>query len=140
MKKGVLYLVIIGMLFFLPRTIHSQEKSYIGIGARFAGVYYGGLYDYGITTKVYAVLKNGPADRAGLRVGDGVLKIGDGDRTYIITRTNYREAVEMIIGGDERIPVTVVIVRRDFYGFLREQSLEIVREKIFLTEDWYRPE
>lgn len=104
--------------FFNPEETKSFtediEGSFEGIGAEL------GIKDDTLT--IIAPLENSPAERAGLRAGDKIIKI-DGKAT---TDMNVYEAVDLI-RGDKGTEITLTIFRQ---GEQTTQDIKIVRDTI----------
>ena len=93
--------------------LESSEGSFYGIGAQL------GVRNNQIT--IIAPLEGSPAEKAGLKAGDVVIKVDD----YEVVDLNT-DAVVSRVRGDEGVPVTLTIVRGDSEPF----EVEIVREEI----------
>ena len=88
---------------FLDRRAAEQfaietRGNYVGIGARL------GYDPFG--AKVYAVFKNGPAERAGLKVGDVVTAVDGRDVSGMDT-----EDIVQYVRGNENTSVTLTVLR-----------------------------
>jgi tetratricopeptide (TPR) repeat protein len=68
----------------------SRRKSYVGFGFWFSGL----PNDY----TIHAILENGPAARAGLKVGDRILKINDIDATAFKARRIHAIIYNVFVG------------------------------------------
>lgn len=78
------------------------------------------------TLFVFNTTPNGPADKAGLKPGDRLLKAGDVDLTDTLSRTEIQEA--MLGGSSKKIPITVY--RRSINQYL---NFNITTERIVLN-------
>lgn len=78
------------------------------------------------TLFVFNTTPNGPADKAGLKPGDRLLKAGDVDLTDTLTRTEIQEA--MLGNSSKKIPITVY--RRSINQYL---NFNITTERIVLN-------
>ncbi|OGZ95598.1 MAG: hypothetical protein A3I44_03805 [Candidatus Sungbacteria bacterium RIFCSPLOWO2_02_FULL_51_17] len=118
-----------------PYFIEAPAEVYVGIGVILSVPIFGEddqrLKNFGVHIKVLRTEKNGPADRAGVRAGDAIVRLEDNGRVIVPTGTaTYVEAVGIVKGGDEGTVMRLVVLRRDRYGFLREKAFDIKRERI----------
>lgn len=94
--------------------IESSQGSFYGIGAQL------GIRDNNVT--VIAPVEGSPAEKAGLKAGDIILKVDD----YEVNELNT-EAVVSRVRGEEGVPVTLTIKRE---GVENPLEIEIVRAEI----------
>ena len=94
--------------------IESSKGSFYGIGAQL------GIRDNNVT--VIAPVEGSPAEKAGLKAGDIILKVDD----YEVNELNT-EAVVSRVRGEEGVPVTLTIKRE---GVENPLEIEIVRAEI----------
>ena len=94
--------------------MESSQGSFYGIGAQL------GVRDNNIT--IIAPVEGSPAEKAGLKAGDIILKVDD----YEVTDLNT-EAVVSRVRGEEGVPVTLTIMRE---GVEEPVEVEIVRAEI----------
>lgn len=94
--------------------IESSQGSFYGIGAQL------GIRDNNVT--VIAPVEGSPAEKAGLKAGDIILKVDD----YEVNELNT-EAVVSRVRGEEGVPVTLTIKRE---GVEYPLEIKIVRAEI----------
>lgn len=94
--------------------IESSQGSFYGIGAQL------GIRDNNVT--VIAPVEGSPAEKAGLKAGDIILKVDD----YEVNELNT-EAVVSRVRGEEGVPVTLTIKRE---GVEDPLEIKIVRAEI----------
>ena len=94
--------------------IESSQGSFYGIGAQL------GIRDNNVT--IIAPVEGSPAEKAGLKAGDIILKVDD----YEVNELNT-EAVVSRVRGEEGVPVTLTIKRE---GVENPLEIEIVRAEI----------
>lgn len=94
--------------------IESSKGSFYGIGAQL------GIRDNNVT--IIAPVEGSPAEKAGLKAGDIILKVDD----YEVNELNT-EAVVSRVRGEEGVPVTLTIKRE---GVENPLEIEIVRAEI----------
>ena len=94
--------------------IESSQGSFYGIGAQL------GIRDNNVT--IIAPVEGSPAEKAGLKAGDVILKVDD----YEVNELNT-EAVVSRVRGEEGVPVTLTIKRE---GVENPLEIEIVRAEI----------
>ena len=94
--------------------IESSKGSFYGIGAQL------GIRDNNVT--VIAPVEGSPAEKAGLKAGDIILKVDD----YEVNELNT-EAVVSRVRGEEGVPVTLTIKRE---GVEYPLEIKIVRAEI----------
>ena len=94
--------------------MESSQGSFYGIGAQL------GVRDNNIT--IIAPVEGSPAEKAGLKAGDIILKVDD----YEVTDLNT-EAVVSRVRGEEGVPVTLTVKR---VGVDDPFEVEIVRAEI----------
>ena len=94
--------------------IESSKGSFYGIGAQL------GIRDNNVT--VIAPVEGSPAEKAGLKAGDIILKVDD----YEVNELNT-EAVVSRVRGEEGVPVTLTIKRE---GVEDPLEIKIVRAEI----------
>ena len=94
--------------------IESSQGSFYGIGAQL------GIRDNNVT--VIAPVEGSPAEKAGLKAGDVILKVDD----YEVNELNT-EAVVSRVRGEEGVPVTLTIKRE---GVEDPLQIKIVRAEI----------
>ena len=94
--------------------IESSKGSFYGIGAQL------GIRDNNVT--IIAPVEGSPAEKAGLKAGDIILKVDD----YEVNELNT-EAVVSRVRGEEGVPVTLTIKRE---GVEDPLEIKIVRAEI----------
>lgn len=94
--------------------IESSQGSFYGIGAQL------GIRDNNVT--IIAPVEGSPAEKAGLKAGDIILKVDD----YEVNELNT-EAVVSRVRGEEGVPVTLTIKRE---GVEDPLEIKIVRAEI----------
>ena len=94
--------------------IESSQGSFYGIGAQL------GIRDNNVT--VIAPVEGSPAEKAGLKAGDIILKVDD----YEVNELNT-ESVVSRVRGEEGVPVTLTIKRE---GVENPLEIKIVRAEI----------
>lgn len=106
--------------YLLPRETQAQsqalEGTFEGIGLE-----YFNLHD---TLLVVGLLANGPAEKAGLRVGDRIFQI---DSTQVTGRNLARQVVDRLIRGKKGSEVRIHVLRE---GELLSQPLTVVRDQV----------
>ena len=113
-----------GMLFGLdPHSVYLSPKEYKDYSKRYEGYLGVGLKYTRLDSQVVvtSVVKNSPAQNAGIRVGDRIAKIAG---TRIASIDN--KSLERLLGGPQDKIVTVVIERPD----ATRQTLDLVKRQI----------
>lgn len=106
--------------YLMPKETQAQsqalEGTFEGIGLE-----YFNLHD---TLLVVGLLSNGPAEQAGLRVGDRIFQI---DSTQVTGRNLARQVVDRLIRGKKGSEVRIQVLRE---GELLAQPLTVVRDQV----------
>lgn len=106
--------------YLLPRETQAQSQALEGT---FEGI---GLEYFNIndTLLVVGLLANGPAEKAGLRVGDRIFQI---DSTQVTGRNLARQVVDRLIRGKKGSEVRIQVLRD---GQLLPKPLTVVRDQV----------
>jgi carboxyl-terminal processing protease len=106
--------------YLLPKETKEQsqalEGTFEGIGLE-----YFNLHD---TLLVVGLLSNGPAEKAGLKVGDRIFQI---DTTQVTGRNIARKVVDRLIRGSKGTEVRIRVIRE---GVLLPHSLKVIRDQV----------
>lgn len=106
--------------YLLPNESQTQtevlEGTFEGIGMEF--------FNLRDTLLVVGVMSNGPSEKAGLKVGDRILRI---DTTHVSGRNIAQKVVDRLIRGKKGSAVTLV-VNRD--STLYNHKIKIVRDQV----------
>jgi len=101
------------------RQTEILEGTFEGIGVEY--------FNLNDTLLVVSLIKGGPADRAGFRVGDRLLKVGDRDVAGVHIS---REEIEKLIRGRRGTAVTVHIMRD---SASLSEPIEVTRDQVTVS-------
>ena len=112
-----------------PYSLYMSEDEFKDYNEHTSGIYIGiGVIitpgDDNLIT-VVSPIEGTPAERAGLKTNDKIIKVNDQD----FTAEEMNDAIN-VIKGEEGTDVKITILRRDKYGKQKEIDLTITREKI----------
>ncbi|MBL1410625.1 S41 family peptidase [Sphingobacterium faecale] len=106
--------------YLLPNESKAQsealEGTFEGIGLEFFN-----LHD---TLLVVGVISNGPAEKAGLKVGDRILRI---DSTYVSGRKVAQSVVDRMVRGKKGSSVAIYVARDND---VRSEPFKVIRDQV----------
>lgn len=109
--------------YLMPKETQAQsqalEGTFEGIGLE-----YFNLHD---TLLVVGLISNGPADKAGLKVGDRIFQI---DSTQVTGKNVARKVVERLIRGTKGTEVRIRVIRE---GRLLNEPVKVVRDQVHVS-------